>query len=162
MAWNMFLNPDGGPNLQMSQEAPIIINATSDEFYKQPFYYGLGHFSKFMYPDSVRIGLTIESSGATTVEIADIQKSKTTSTTTTTKGNPQPSGGPHSGDPGPNPTGGSFTGGANPTGGGHSGGPHTGGGHSGAVVPTKSTLTTCVGVASTNPDGSTTVILVNP
>lgn len=156
----MFLNPDGGPYMQMSQESPIIVNTTSDEFYKQPFYYGLGHFSKFLYPDSVRIGLTIESSGATTVAYSDLQKekTKTTTATTTTTHNPQPSGGAHSGGPGPNPTGGSFTGGF-PTGGFPTGG---GGGGGGGGLPTKATLTTFDGVASTNPDGSTTVILVNP
>lgn len=110
------LKSDEGPNLQMSQEPCIIINPTSEKFYKQPFDYGLGHFLKFMYPDSVRIRLTIDSSGATS-EIVDIQKTQNTKTATTTKSNPKPSRGAHYGDPGPNPTGGSFTGGANPTGG---------------------------------------------
>ncbi len=39
-------------------DSPIIINATAHEYYKQPFFYALGHFSKFLIPDSVRIHVT--------------------------------------------------------------------------------------------------------
>lgn len=44
----------------MSQEAPIIVDSSKGEFYKQPLYYALGHFSKFIYTNSTRIGLTVE------------------------------------------------------------------------------------------------------
>lgn len=40
-------------------DAPIIVNKTSGEYYKQPFFYALGHFSKFLSPDSHRIGVQI-------------------------------------------------------------------------------------------------------
>uniref|UniRef100_A0A915EQY5 Glucosylceramidase n=1 Tax=Ditylenchus dipsaci TaxID=166011 RepID=A0A915EQY5_9BILA len=43
-------------------DAPIIVNATADEFYKQPMYYFLGHLSKFVLPDSVRIWSDIQAS----------------------------------------------------------------------------------------------------
>lgn len=102
MAWNLCLNTDGGPYLQMAQEAPIIVNTTTGEFYKQPFYYALGHFSKFIYPGSVRVGLTVGDSSD------DLQKGVEAAPTTS---------------------------------------------------PSSSSLD---GVATTNPDGSTTVIVYNP
>jgi glucosylceramidase len=43
--WNMALNEHGGPNWANNfVDAPIITNSTSDEFYKQPMFYILGHF----------------------------------------------------------------------------------------------------------------------
>jgi len=36
-------------------DAPIIINATGYEYYKQPFFYALGHFSKFLVPNSQKV-----------------------------------------------------------------------------------------------------------
>ncbi|KAI1706332.1 glycosyl hydrolase family 30 TIM-barrel domain-containing protein [Ditylenchus destructor] len=54
--WNICLDENGGPNwVGNFVDAPIIVNGTSDEFYKQPMYYFLGHFSKFLRPDSIRI-----------------------------------------------------------------------------------------------------------
>lgn len=40
-------------------DAPIIVNATADEFYKQPMYYALAHVSKYVPPDSVRIETSV-------------------------------------------------------------------------------------------------------
>lgn len=52
----MALNLQGGPNwLGNFVNAPIIVNATSQEYYKQPIFYALGHFSKFIVPGSARI-----------------------------------------------------------------------------------------------------------
>lgn len=57
--WNLALDLEGGPNwVQNFVDAPIIVNATSKEYYKQPFFYALGHFSKFLLPDSVRVNST--------------------------------------------------------------------------------------------------------
>lgn len=57
--WNLALNETGGPNwIENETDAPIIVNGTADEFYKQPMYYAVGHFSKFVIPGSVRIGST--------------------------------------------------------------------------------------------------------
>ena len=36
----------------------MIVNATADEFYKQPMYYVLAHFSKFVPEGSRRIELS--------------------------------------------------------------------------------------------------------
>lgn len=54
--WNMALNTTGGPTfINNIVDSPIVVNGTADEFYKQPMYYALGHFSKFVPRNSVRI-----------------------------------------------------------------------------------------------------------
>ncbi|XP_052802399.1 lysosomal acid glucosylceramidase-like [Mya arenaria] len=51
--WNMALDISGGPNWANNRaDSPIIVNAESDEFYKQPMFYAMGHFSKFIRPGS--------------------------------------------------------------------------------------------------------------
>ncbi|GAB6029787.1 hypothetical protein CHUAL_005502 [Chamberlinius hualienensis] len=51
--WNMALDCDGAPNwINNFVDSPIIVNATEDAFYKQPMFYALGHFSKFIPPGS--------------------------------------------------------------------------------------------------------------
>lgn len=59
--WNLSLDLNGGPNYyNFSCDAPIIINKTSNEFYKNPIYYVLGHFSKFMPPGSKIMNLYLD------------------------------------------------------------------------------------------------------
>lgn len=59
--WNLALNTEGGPNWAKNfVDSPIIVNATAREFYKQPMYYVLGHFSKFVPRGSVRIDSRLE------------------------------------------------------------------------------------------------------
>ncbi|KAI1702056.1 glycosyl hydrolase family 30 TIM-barrel domain-containing protein [Ditylenchus destructor] len=59
--WNICLDEKGGPNwVGNFVDAPIIVNGTSDEFYKQPMYYFLGHFSKFLRPDSIRMETNVK------------------------------------------------------------------------------------------------------
>lgn len=54
--WNYALDLTGGPSWAKNFcDAPIIVNATAKEFYKQPTFYALGHFSKFLPPASKRI-----------------------------------------------------------------------------------------------------------
>lgn len=49
--WNMALDMNGGPNwVNNKADSPIIVNAEKDEFYKQPMFYAMGHFSKFVEP----------------------------------------------------------------------------------------------------------------
>ncbi|CAL4071152.1 unnamed protein product [Meganyctiphanes norvegica] len=56
--WNMALDMTGGPNWANNLvDAPIIINAEEDEFYKQPTFYAMGHFSKFVVPGMKRIDI---------------------------------------------------------------------------------------------------------
>lgn len=52
----MAVNASGGPNnLNLNADAPIIISADGKEFYKQPYFYVFGHFSKFLPPNTVRV-----------------------------------------------------------------------------------------------------------
>ncbi|KAH9516262.1 hypothetical protein DERF_007016, partial [Dermatophagoides farinae] len=54
--WNLALNTEGGPSWAGNLvDAPIIINTTGNEYYKQPTFYAMGHFSKFLTPDSIRL-----------------------------------------------------------------------------------------------------------
>ncbi|KAL2715371.1 lysosomal acid glucosylceramidase-like isoform X4 [Vespula squamosa] len=56
MDWNLALNKNGGPNyINNFVDSPIIVNPETDEFFKQPMYYGIKHFSRFVERDSVRI-----------------------------------------------------------------------------------------------------------
>jgi len=51
--WNIALDMQGGPNWNNNwADSPIIVNAEEDEFYKQPMFYAMGHFSKFVPPGS--------------------------------------------------------------------------------------------------------------
>ncbi|CAH0551326.1 unnamed protein product [Brassicogethes aeneus] len=57
--WNMCLDIQGGPTyIDNNVDSPIIVNATANEFYKQPMYYVLGHFSKFIPIGSHKINST--------------------------------------------------------------------------------------------------------
>lgn len=59
MDWNLVLDETGGPNwINNFVDSPIIVNGETDEFYKQPMYYALKHFSRFVDRDSVRISIT--------------------------------------------------------------------------------------------------------
>ncbi|KAB7497444.1 Glucosylceramidase [Armadillidium nasatum] len=54
--WNIVLDPNGGPNwLNNFVDAPIIVNATADEFYIQPLYYALSLFSRNVPRGSVYV-----------------------------------------------------------------------------------------------------------
>jgi glucosylceramidase len=52
--WNLLLDDQGGPNyVENYVDAPIVVK--SNEFYKQPTFYAMGHFSRFVPADSIRI-----------------------------------------------------------------------------------------------------------
>lgn len=55
--WGLVLDETGGPSyVNNSIDSPIIFNTTSkNEYYKEPIFYVMGHFSKFILPGSVRI-----------------------------------------------------------------------------------------------------------
>lgn len=54
--WNLALDTKGGPNwVQNYVDALIIVDATKDVFYKQPTYYVMTHFSKFIPRNSIKI-----------------------------------------------------------------------------------------------------------
>ncbi|RNA28300.1 glucosylceramidase [Brachionus plicatilis] len=59
--WNIALDLKGGPNWANNfVDSPVIVNKTGDEFLKQPMFYAMGHFSKFVPEGSVRIELKSE------------------------------------------------------------------------------------------------------
>lgn len=52
--WNLILDPKGGPNYARNfVDSAMIANET--EILKQPIFYALGHFSRFIVPDSIKI-----------------------------------------------------------------------------------------------------------
>jgi len=56
--WNMVLDRDGGPNWAKNWcVAPVIVDPQADEVYLTPLYYTLSHFSRYIRPGAVRIGL---------------------------------------------------------------------------------------------------------
>jgi len=58
--WNLFLDDTGGPNhVNNLCSAPIIIKIFHQELVKNPSYYYIGHFSKFIKPGAIQV----ESSG---------------------------------------------------------------------------------------------------
>ncbi|TAE61991.1 MAG: glycosyl hydrolase family 30 [Bacteroidetes bacterium] len=62
--WNMVLDRQGGPNWFKNWcTAPVIVDPASDEVYFTPLYYIMAHFSRFIRPGAVRIG--VESSDDT-------------------------------------------------------------------------------------------------
>jgi glucosylceramidase len=56
--WNIVLNREGGPNHANNWcIAPIIVDSNSQEIYYTPLYYTMCHFSKYIKPGAIRIGL---------------------------------------------------------------------------------------------------------
>ncbi|KAJ7397755.1 glucosylceramidase-like protein [Pitangus sulphuratus] len=56
--WNLALDLEGGPNwVKNFVDSPVIVDGSKDVFYKQPMFYHLGHFSKFIPEGSRRVGL---------------------------------------------------------------------------------------------------------
>jgi len=63
----MVLDLKGGPNWISDPESdsmittPIYVNKSANEYYKEPIFYSMAHFSKFLIPDSQRVGLNVKS-----------------------------------------------------------------------------------------------------
>lgn len=56
--WCMILSNKGQPNpYDNFNSAPVLINPITDEITYTPLYYLLSHFSKFIRPDAIRVGL---------------------------------------------------------------------------------------------------------
>lgn len=72
--WNMVLDKQGGPNWFKNWcVAPVLVDVEHDEVYYTPLYYTLAHFSKFIRPGAVRIGLDMPNNSlqATAVQNPD-------------------------------------------------------------------------------------------
>lgn len=59
--WNLILDESGGPNyINNTVDAAVIVNSTThSEFYRQPIFYAMAHFSRFITTDSIRIESTL-------------------------------------------------------------------------------------------------------
>uniref|UniRef100_A0A6G1S6B3 Glucosylceramidase n=1 Tax=Aceria tosichella TaxID=561515 RepID=A0A6G1S6B3_9ACAR len=58
--WNLALDQKGRPNwVHGFVDSPVIVNRNRAEFYKQPMYYVLAHFSRFFRPGSVVIDVSV-------------------------------------------------------------------------------------------------------
>jgi len=58
--WNLLLDENGGPNhVDNVCDAAMMANLSKGDVYRHPQYYYIGHFSKFMHPDSVRLVTTV-------------------------------------------------------------------------------------------------------
>ncbi len=56
--WNMVLDRQGGPNwFENWCVAPILVDPNADEVYFTPLYYIMKHFSKYIRPEAVVLGL---------------------------------------------------------------------------------------------------------
>lgn len=67
--WNLALDQTGGPNwVKNFVDSPVIVDAQQDVFYKQPSFYSMAHFSKFLWEGSQRVG--VSASQETTLEHA--------------------------------------------------------------------------------------------
>ncbi|XP_070622696.1 lysosomal acid glucosylceramidase-like [Erythrolamprus reginae] len=54
--WNLVLDMEGGPNWSKNYvDSPVIVDKEKDIFYKQPMFYHMAHFSKFLPEGTQRI-----------------------------------------------------------------------------------------------------------
>ena len=66
--WNLVLDLKGGPNhVGNLCDAPILADAATGNIVYQTSFYYLGHFSKYVHPGAVRIGLTSTVKNAETI-----------------------------------------------------------------------------------------------
>lgn len=64
MEWSLVLDTQGGPSWSENYvDTSILVNASADEFVKQPTFYAIGHFSKFLTRGSERVLVEPERSG---------------------------------------------------------------------------------------------------
>lgn len=62
--WNLALDLQGGPNWASNfVDSPIIVDAEKKEFYKQPMYYALGHFSRVFRPGTTVVESSVRNNG---------------------------------------------------------------------------------------------------
>ena len=57
--WNMILDNQGGPNHKHNYcNAPIMLNKNNTGYIKNLTYYYIGHFSKYIKPNAIKIGIS--------------------------------------------------------------------------------------------------------
>lgn len=53
--WNLVLDMEGGPNWAHNYvDSPILVDIDKQTFYRQPMFFYLGHFAKFIRPGSIQ------------------------------------------------------------------------------------------------------------
>ncbi len=58
--WNLFLDDTGGPNhVNNLCSSPILLNIFHEQLLKNPSYYYIGHFSKYIKPGAIQIASSI-------------------------------------------------------------------------------------------------------
>ena len=57
----MALNMEGGPGIGGRFSSLIYVNSSAQEYHKEPLFYIMGQISKFLPPNSVRVGLELHS-----------------------------------------------------------------------------------------------------
>ena len=69
--WNLALDLSAGPSWfdRPGCGGPVYIDPARGEAYKQPTYYALAHFSKFVSPDSVRVGHEVTGRNAHNIQV---------------------------------------------------------------------------------------------
>ncbi|KNC76570.1 hypothetical protein SARC_10935 [Sphaeroforma arctica JP610] len=82
--WNLALNTEGGPNhANNTVDSPVIV-LNETHFVKNPMFYSMGHFSKFVVPGSKRLdvaGLVDSVVGANGLEVVAFKTPTTSSET---------------------------------------------------------------------------------
>lgn len=66
--WNMAVNSHGPRTKPEYGDCTVMVDLEKDEFYKNPMFYALAHFSKFIRNGSVRIQSTMMSENSNTVQ----------------------------------------------------------------------------------------------
>lgn len=67
--WNMVLDLKGGPNYARNfADAPMIFDQQNQIIYKQPMFYGIAHFSKFLSTNCTRINSQLSSVSRYSIE----------------------------------------------------------------------------------------------
>lgn len=78
--WNLALDLKGGPNWAKNNvDSAILIDTSSspaNTFYRNPMYYALGHFSKFIPPGAVRVKTTLQGTAATATSFVDAARGR--------------------------------------------------------------------------------------
>jgi len=63
--WNLALDMQGGPNWSGNYvDAPIIINLKENKYIRQPMFYALAHFTKFIKPNSLNLEQNLSVKGS--------------------------------------------------------------------------------------------------
>ena len=77
--WNILLDHHGGPNhVENFCFAPIHANTSTDELIFTPTYYYIGHFSKFIRPNALRVSATSSRSPLLTTAFKNVDGSLVT------------------------------------------------------------------------------------